>query len=53
MNIKEEIKAEMNKVALRKPGKCKLVFRKETKTIWEMNNEGEYLRDTGMSINET
>ena len=53
MNIKEEIKSEMKKIASRKTGNGKLVFRKETKTVWKVNNEGEFLDDTGITVQET
>jgi len=36
-----------------KPEYRKLVFRKETKTIWEVNQKGEYLHNTGIRAEET
>jgi hypothetical protein len=52
MSLRDEIKKEMEKVGIRKPGRTRLVFRKETKTIWEVNQKGEYVRDTGLTAHE-
>jgi hypothetical protein len=52
MNIKEEIKMEMKKISSRRSGRIRLVFRKETKTIWEVNEKGEYLQDTGIRVHD-
>ena len=53
MNEKDEIALAMKNIASRKAGKTKLVFNKETKTIWKVNGNGEYLEDTGMGVQDT
>lgn len=50
--IKDEIKTEMKKLATRRPGRIKLVFRKETKTIWEVNQKGEYIYNAGIRVQD-
>jgi hypothetical protein len=50
--IKDKIKNEMKKIATRRVGRKRLIFRKETKTIWEVNQKGEYIRDTGIKASD-
>ena len=50
--LKEEIRL-LKDGLIPKPEYRKLVFRKETKTIWEVNQKGEYLHNTGIRAEET
>jgi hypothetical protein len=49
---KQEIEKEMKEVAQRKPGNSRLVYSKSTKTIVVINQLGQIVRDTGLTLRE-
>lgn len=52
MDKKNLVNLEMKRFASRRPGNRRLVLRKETKTIWEVDSRGEFVRDTGIKVQE-
>lgn len=49
---KQEIEKEMKEVAQRRPGNSKLVYSRITKTIVIVNQLGQIVRDTGLTLRE-